>query len=262
MRSCQYKNINLNFTDTGKGHAVVLLHGFLENLSMWNAYSAHLSKKYRVVCVDLLGHGATENLGYLHTMEDMAEAVLAVLHHLKLRKYSVIGHSMGGYVALALGERIPDNIAGLGLFFSTSLPDSPEKKEQRLRGIELVKQNQDKFVSGTIPALFRPKSRELFKTAVQALIDDAKTMSKQGIIAAISGMRIRPDREALLHFGPYKMLIICGKRDAAIPFETMQNQLKAQNVVHTLVTENGHMGHIEDAEICLEAIEKFLKLVK
>lgn len=100
-----YKNTAVHFSDYGKGTAVVLLHGFLENQTMWDDTVAVLSKKYRVITIDLLGHGLTENLGYIHTMEQMAEAVREVLVHLKVRKSFFVGHSMGGYVALAFAVR-------------------------------------------------------------------------------------------------------------------------------------------------------------
>ena len=102
-----HKNTKVYFTSQGTGTAVVLLHGFLENSSMWNEISKELSKKNRIICIDLLGHGASESHGYIHTMEDQAEMVKAVLDYLQLRKYILIGHSMGGYVALALAQLYP-----------------------------------------------------------------------------------------------------------------------------------------------------------
>jgi len=141
-----YKNTKVSFTSIGSGPAVVLLHGFLENSSMWNQISEQISKKNRVVCIDLLGHGATENCGYIHTMEDQAEMVKAVLDHLRLRKYILIGHSMGGYIALAFAKLYPNNVKGLCLMNSTALPDSEEKKTNRDRGIVAVKQNHKTFV--------------------------------------------------------------------------------------------------------------------
>jgi pimeloyl-ACP methyl ester carboxylesterase len=80
----QYKGINIFYTDDGKGHPIVFLHGFLENVSMWNPFIPELSKNNRVVCIDLLGHGKTDCLGYVHSMEAMAHTVKAVLDHLKI----------------------------------------------------------------------------------------------------------------------------------------------------------------------------------
>ncbi|HRN99831.1 MAG TPA: alpha/beta fold hydrolase [Flavobacterium sp.] len=89
-----YKNALVSYTDTGKGTAVVLLHGFLENKTMWNALIQELSTRFRIIAIDLLGHGHTDPLGYLHTMEDNADLVHSVLHELKLRKVILVGHSM------------------------------------------------------------------------------------------------------------------------------------------------------------------------
>ncbi len=129
----QYKHINIHYTDKGKGTAIVLLHGFLENSTMWKPFISRLSKKNRVITIDLLGHGKTECLGYVHTMEDMAEAVKAVLSKLRLRRVVVIGHSMGGYVALAFVEKYSNNVKGLCLMNSTATADSEEKKINRDR---------------------------------------------------------------------------------------------------------------------------------
>ena len=127
MKTTNFKNTKISYTDQGKGTAVVLLHGFLENQSMWKAFIPELVKKHRIITIDLLGHGETECLGYVHTMEDQADMVHHVLHELKIRKAVLIGHSMGGYVALAFAELYPDNVKGIVLQNSTSRADSEER---------------------------------------------------------------------------------------------------------------------------------------
>ena len=111
----KHKGITINYSSAGTGTAIVLLHGFLENKTMWNDFLPTLSEGHQVVTVDLLGHGETGCLGPVHSMEDMAESVHAVLKELKLKKSILIGHSMGGYVALAFAEKYPDELAGLCL---------------------------------------------------------------------------------------------------------------------------------------------------
>lgn len=237
---------------------MVLLHGFLEDLTMWRSYAKALSARYKVVCIDLLGHGKTECHGYVHSMEDMAGAVNAVLKELNVRRYIMIGHSMGGYVALAYGELFPDNLIGLGLFYSTPKEDSPEKKIMRLRAIESVKKHKDLFVKTSIPGLFYSGNVRKYKGRIETLIKRATAMRPQGIVAALEGMRERPDREVLLHFGPYAVLVISGERDGLIPIETMKEVMTLPKVTHALVTPNGHMGHIEDKEACLKMIKRFI----
>ncbi len=258
MPFCQYKHLNVHYTETGKGRVIVLLHGFLEDLTMWRGYVKELSTRYRVICVDLLGHGKTECHGYVHSMEDMAGAVNAVLKELHVRRYIMIGHSMGGYVALAYAELFPDNLIGLGLFYSTPKEDSAEKKNLRQRAIESVKQRKDLFIKSSIPGLFYEGNLRKYKGRVETLIKRATAMSAQGIVAALEGMRERPDREVLLHFGPYAVLVISGERDGLIPIEGMKEVMAFPKVTHSLVTPNGHMGHIEDRDACLKMIKRFI----
>ena len=133
MKSFNYKNTNITYNDSGKGNAVFLLHGFLENATMWNDLITHLEKRYRVIAVNLLGHGTSECYGYVHTMEDQADMLFALVTELRLRKISLIGHSMGGYVALAFAELYPDNIRSMILLNSSAQPDTAERKINRDR---------------------------------------------------------------------------------------------------------------------------------
>ncbi|WP_152285967.1 alpha/beta fold hydrolase [Flavicella marina] len=253
-----YKNTKIHYSEHGKGPAVVLLHGFLENSTMWNSTIEFLSKRYRVIAVDLLGHGLTENYGYVHTMEEMAEAVQEVLCFLKVRKSYFIGHSMGGYVALAFAELYPDNVKGLGLMNSTSRADTPLKKQGREKAIELVKNNHTSFIRNSIPMLFRSKNRKIFREEINEVKREALKTSKQGIIAALEGMKIRNDREVLLHFGPYPKLMILGEKDPVLKLDDLLDQISGTNSTVVRFSE-GHMSHIENKQEFLEAIGDFLK---
>ncbi|OEK09324.1 alpha/beta hydrolase [Flavivirga aquatica] len=241
----EHKGINIFYTDQGKGNALVLLHGFLENSSMWSPFIPSFSKKNRVICIDLLGHGKSECLGYLHTMELMAEAVEAVLKHLKIRRSTFIGHSMGGYVALAFAEKNPDALKGLCLMNSTSNADTPEKKKNRDRAILAVKQNHKAFIRMAITNLFRPKNRTIFSEEIKELKNEALKTPLQGIIAALEGMKIRNDREALLHFTPFKKMMILSRRDPVLDYNSLITQTK-NTQVQVVEFSDGHMSHIEN----------------
>ena len=115
----------------------------LERKEIWTDYQTVLAQNYNVIAIDLLGHGETGCLGYIHTMNEMANMVFAVLKHEKFRKSFIVGHSMGGYVALAFGELFPDNTSGICLFNSTAKDYSETKKEDRLRAIKVVKKNHE-----------------------------------------------------------------------------------------------------------------------
>lgn len=254
-----YKNTKIHYTESGKGTTVVLLHGFLENTTMWSSLEQLLNiKKYRVVCVDLLGHGKTGNLGYVHTMTEMAEVVKAVLDELHIRRSFFVGHSMGGYVALAFADMHPDNVKGLVLLNSTARPDTEEKKKGRDRAIAVVKEKHNSFIRTSIPMLFRSKCRKLYADEIALVKKEALKTSRQGVVAALEGMKIRLDREVLLHFGPYPSLLILGKKDPVLNYESLIDQTTgAQTKVVEL--ENGHMSLIEDKEETEQAILEFIK---
>lgn len=253
-----YKNININYSDTGKGTAVVLLHGFLENITMWDALVPEFSKKYRVIAVDLLGHGETGCLGYIHTMEDMADAVHAVLHSLRIKKAIFVGHSMGGYVSLAFAEMYPEMVRGLVLMNSTSRADSDERKQNRDRAIKAVKQSYTNFVRMSIANLFSEDNRERLDAEIEHVKQEALKTPLQGTVAALEGMKARNDREVILHFAPYPVLLVLGKKDPVLPYEDNLEQIENTDV--KLVTYlDGHMSHIENREQLQKDLLVFFK---
>ena len=254
-----YKNTSVHFTISGKGSAIVLLHGFLENNTMWNEIAAVLSKKHRIICIDLLGHGKTENHGYIHSMEDQAEMVKGVLNHLHLRKYIMIGHSMGGYVALAFAKLFPQNIKGLCLMNSTALPDSEEKKINRDRAILAVKQNHKTFVRIAIPMLFSEKNRTIFTSEIKQITNEALQISTQGIIASLEGMKIRKDHTSIYKNANFPIQMIIGKQDPALDYLSLINQTKNTNV-KVIEFPDGHMSHVENKDELINALTMFVKL--
>lgn len=256
----KHKGITIFFTDEGKGNALVFLHGFLENSNMWSAFIPKLIKRNRVICIDLLGHGKTECLGYVHSMELMAEAVEAVLKHLRIRRSICIGHSMGGYVALAFAEKNPDALKGLVLVNSTAVADSNDKKNNRDRAIAAVKQNHKTFIRMAIGNLFRPKNRKLFAKDIKVITKQALETPLQGIVAALEGMKIREDREVLLHFTPYKKMMIIGKKDPVLNYNALIEQTKNTDVT-CVEFPDGHMSHIENRDEFLYAIMHFIEII-
>lgn len=258
MQSAEFKKGKIYYTDAGKGRAVVLLHGFMESHHIWKDYAKNLSTRYRVICIDLPGHGKSDCFGYVHSMELMADAVNAVLEKLNLRKIFLTGHSMGGYAALAFAEKYPDKVKGLCLFHSTAAADSDERKENRNRALEIVKKNHKKFINQIIPLWFAKENREYYKEAIDELKRDALLTPKQGIIAAIEGMKIRIDREMILKFSAFKLFYIIGKKDETIPYAQVKMQTTLPNDCEYMILENvGHIGFIEAKEKCFKALKKY-----
>lgn len=258
MKQIIFKNTKISYTDSGKGTAIVFLHGFLENQTMWEYFTADFSKKYRIITIDLLGHGNTEPLGYVHSMEDNADVVHAVLSELKIRKAIFVGHSMGGYVALAFAEFYADNIKGLILLNSTSRADSDERKSNRDRAIKAVKQNYTNFVRLSIANLFSEDNRERLAEEIENVKTEALKTPLQGIVASLEGMKARKDREVILHFASYPILLILGKNDPVLNYEESLEQIDGTTT--KLVTfPDGHMSHIENRDDLKKVLLDFFK---
>ncbi len=257
-KSLLFKNATIHYQKRGKGPAIVFLHGFLENHSMWNDFSDVLHKNHTVIAVDLPGHGKSDDIAYVHTMEEMAEVVRAIVEKENIRRHYLVGHSMGGYVSMAYAEKYPDAIKGLVMFHSTASADTEQKKKDRDRAIKVVKHNKDLFINEAVPKLFntnyRPYTREI---AVCKRI--AKKMSAKSIVAALEGMKIRLDREVVLKFAPYKVLYIIGKQDNVLPYKSLIKQAQIPEQGDYLLLENcGHMGHIEAKGQCIRTIKTFI----
>lgn len=256
----QFKNTSISFTDQGKGTAIVLLHGFLENQKMWDAFVPEFSKKYRIITIDLLGHGNSEPLGYVHSMEDNADVVHAVLSELRIRKAVFVGHSMGGYVALAFAELYPEAVKGLVLLNSTSRADSDERKSNRDRAIKAVKQHYTNFVRLSIANLFSENNRERLGEEIEQVKNDAVKTPLQGIVASLEGMKIRKDREVLLHFSPYPVLLILGEKDPVLNYEETVEQIEGTKV-QLVSFPDGHMSHIENRTELMQVLGAFFKKI-
>jgi pimeloyl-ACP methyl ester carboxylesterase len=240
-----YKNIKISFSDSGKGNAVVLLHGYLENKTMWNYFIPKFTQENRVVTIDLLGHGQSVCLGYIHTMEDQAEMIFAVLQHLKIEKVILIGHSMGGYIALAFSEKYPKMMSKLVLLNSTSYEDSDERKTNRDRAIKMVKRDYTSFVRLSISNLFSEENRELLTDEIENIKLEALKIPLQGIIAALEGMKIRKNRLEVIQKAKYPILLVLSKKDPVLDYE--ENKKQIENTKISLATiEAGHMSHIEN----------------
>ncbi len=241
----EYKGSQIFYTDEGQGDSIILLHGFLENSSMWQSIAPHIITSNRIICIDLLGHGQTGCVGYIHSMEVMADAVKFVIDELKIETCTLIGHSMGGYVALAFSEKYPSFINGLCLMNSSALEDNAEQKINRGRAIEVVKKNHQTFVSLSIANLFAADNRERFAKDIELIKQEALKTPLQGIIAALEGMKMRLNRQHILQNTKFKKMMVVGRKDPVLDYESLLDQV-LNTAVEFIEFPDGHMSHIEN----------------
>lgn len=246
-----YKHTEMFYTSKGIGNPLVFLHGFLESSKIWEPFIDELSKKRQVICIDLPGHGKSGNLDKIQTMELFAEAVFAVLQHLKVEKITLVGHSMGGYVSLAICEKFPDLVKSLVLLNSSPDADSEEKKINRDKAIALVRKNKKAFVKMAVSNLVTKESNLKFENEMIDLIKDALSFSEEGIISALEGMKIRTDKNEVLKAFQGPKYIVASKQDPVINYEEIQ--LISERSGCTLISlPDGHLSFLENRDEIFE----------
>lgn len=252
---------NINYSEKGKGDkTIVLLHGYLESNEMWGELSTVLSEKYRVVCIDLPGHGKTKTFANEHSMEFMAETVENVLNKLKITEFILIGHSMGGYVSLAYAEKFPANLKALVMFHSHVYADDETKKANRLREIKLVQDGKYKtIVDVNIPNMYATHNLKQFTKELEFSKQIALNTTEDGVIAALNGMRNRKNRMCVVENAKFPILFLPGKYDNLIPYIEDDKQFTASNNIETVVLNSGHMGMFEDKETAYNSLLKFIE---
>ncbi|GCC50891.1 alpha/beta hydrolase [Chryseotalea sanaruensis] len=247
----------LFYSDSGNGQPVVLLHGFLETNVIWKEFSENLSADYRILAFDLPGFGQSplpEKSPF--TLNEIAGQINDVLVNLGLNDVFLIGHSLGGYVSLAMVEARPDIFSAFCLFHSSALADSEEKKEARTKTIDFVKKNGAlAFTSNFVPPLFADPNH----TAVSAVKQMAIATSEETVTHYLGAMRDRPERISLLKKFPNPILFLAGENDSVIPVKALieQSKLPKKATIHVL-TDVGHMGMVESPVECLTIIKEFL----
>ncbi|MCK5823255.1 MAG: alpha/beta hydrolase [Bacteroidales bacterium] len=259
VKKIQFKNIIVNFKDEGEGKVVVLLHGYLETLDVWTDFSKTLAETFRVISIDLLGHGQSGTFN-VNTMDLMAEAVEAVITNLNVEKCFVIGHSLGGYVTLAFADNYAHRLFGFSLFHSSAYSDNVEKIKNREREIKLVKQGKKELLFNTnIPLVFANENTEKFSSIIERNKKNAIQTTDRGIVASLKGMVQRPDRTNVLKDTKIPVLYFIGTKDNFIPVPVALKQAELSKKIKAVVLQNsGHIGFVEDKEKSVRELSDFV----
>ena len=257
----EVKGKKVHFLDEGKGFPVILLHGFLESVFIWKSLAAQLSRHYRVIQIDLPGHGGSDCLSSNITIDHMADIVIELSRMLAIEKAHILGHSMGGYVGLAILEKDPERVKQLILLHSKAGADSIEGKQKRELGMEMLRQHPTMFVKESLTNLFWKENLSRFKRELEALIAEAVQSPGIGYIEALQAMRDRPDRRHML--GQFENIIsIAGLHDPVIPYDvSLEEKEMLRSKTFESLENSGHMGFIEEKNKCEKIISNYLKMV-
>lgn len=239
---------------------MVLLHGYLESSDVWNGFSEKLSGEFRVIAIDLPGHGRSEVYSETHTMDMMAGVVKEMLENLNVKKVFLGGHSMGGYVTLAFLDLYPEYLAGYCLFHSQPFGDTSEAIAKRKHEISLVREGKkDQMIPGNIEKMFATSNLEKFADFVTRSEMTASKIPGEGIVAVLNGMMQRPSRVKVMEEGRVPCLWILGSLDNYIPSTVIKRVNMPSNARILPLERSGHMGFIEEQDACLEEFSDFVR---
>ncbi len=251
----------LHVADSGKGEkCIVLLHGYLESMYVWDDFLPLLTPRVRVVTVDIPGHGISDAIAEIHTMELMADTLRDMLDAMGIERVTMVGHSMGGYIALAFCEKYPERLDGVVLLSSTPNADTDEKKENRRREIALVRAGKKDMLAAVAPeAGFAEQNRKRLRDYIEDLVEQVHMTDEDGIVALLEGMIARKDQNEMLRQSAVRQLFILGKKDGYIPVEVAEAFIaKNPQAEVAWLEESGHMGFIEEPQACAEALLRFV----
>ncbi len=252
--------MNLYFERKGTGNPILFLHGFMENSSMWDEILPAFENS-ECILIDLFGHGKSEFQSEIpEDLSIIAQSIRKLISSFEIQKCTVIGHSLGGYVALELFKIAPELIEKIVLFHAHPWEDSAEKKTDRERVAEFVKTKKDFFITEAIPALFHPTNR--VNGNISTHIKMAKELSWQAIAWSARAMKNRKDYVSLFVSNPSKFFVIQGEFDLLIPKERMHEFCTKLHVDYQEIKSVAHMSHAEDPKKVMELFKKITSSVE
>lgn len=248
--------MNIFFREKGQGTPVILIHGFCETNEIWNGFDTQLAAHARVISIDLPGFGNSPLPPIPFTIDGVAEIVGNWLKEYKIESPILVGHSLGGYVTLAMAAKYPSQFKNLVLFHSSVYADPDEKKTNRDKVIDFVSSNGvEPFIQTFVPTLFYNKHHpEIDRVRAICLKTPARTL-----IEYTRAMRDRPSREDFFRSYPGQSLIIAGDKDEIIPL-TISKKMASSGLKSGLfvLEDTGHMGMIESGS---KATEKIIGII-
>jgi pimeloyl-ACP methyl ester carboxylesterase len=259
-----FREKRIHYCDDGEGDTIILIHGYLESAETWSSFSKKLSKNFRIISVDLPGHGHSDVFTNEDSMEFLASLIKELLNHIGIEKVFLTGHSLGGYITLAFLELYPERLTGYCLFHSHPSADSEEATAKRKREIRIVTAGEkDLIYQENVTRMFAEENLDNFPEALLRSKEIASKISSEGIISVLQGMMSRPSRISLLEEGRVPCLWILGKKDNYIPFEAIQKRVNLPSNADVAILENsGHLGFIEEEDLSVKIISEFVKKLK
>ncbi|MFT6826965.1 MAG: pimeloyl-ACP methyl ester carboxylesterase [Roseivirga sp.] len=249
----------INSKNKGSGFPVVLLHGFCETAEMWTPFADSLGENYQIICPDLPGFGSSSLLENV-SIESAADELMEYLLSLDIQQFVVIGHSLGGYVALAMAEKYPEIVRGLGLLNSNAFADDDDGKHKRDKALLFLKKHPvQKFIAPFIPSLFYEKRKDELSVEITRATEIGLTSKIETVRAYTLAMKNRKDRFEVWKNISTHCLFIGGMNDNRIPADICEMHIEARNHVDGyIIPETAHMAIYERPSETLQMVKDYL----
>ena len=239
-------------------NTVMLIHGFAEDHSIWDAVASRLENTCRLLVPDLPLPAEKTSI------EILAAYCVSLLDNENIDRCIFIGHSMGGYITLAIAEQFPERVIAFGLFHSTAYPDSEEKRSNRRKSIDFIRQyGAAPYIRQSTPNLFAATTREHSPQLIENMIQNYSGFSADALAAYLEAMANRPDRLSVLQNFAGPILFIIGQNDTVIPITQSLEQSHIPRISHIhILPQAGHMGMLEEPEAGATCIRSFLNFIQ
>lgn len=259
-----YDASEIFYKETGAGQPVVLLHGFAEENTIWQEQIDFLQEHCRVIVPDLPGSGKSALLQKSDAgIDDYAACINALLTNADIDKCILLGHSMGGYIAVAFAEKFAARLQAFGFVNSSAFADSEEKKSTRKKGIETMEKHGGySFLKSTTPHSFSEEYKNKHPEKIEALIENEKNFSVEALVQYYTAMMNRPYRTEILEKSQVPVLFIIGSEDVAAPMDDLLKQVYLPKISHIHIIEGmGHMSMMEKPDQLNNYLLEFIRAV-
>ncbi|MBH0202975.1 MAG: alpha/beta fold hydrolase [Nitrospira sp.] len=256
----QVNGITLAYNDQGSGLPIVLLHAFPLNRTMWVEQEEALSSQFRVVTIDLRGHGESDAPLWRYTLDQAADDVIGLLDHLSIRQAVFVGLSMGGYILFALYRKYADRVKGLVLADTRAQADTTEGKEARFQMAQTAYENGPSAIADLmIPKLLSPATVQTKPELAQRVRRMIEGNQISGIAGDLMAMAERSDSVPLLKQITCPAQIIVGEQD--LPTPPADAKLMADHIPGAylaIIPRAAHLSNLEQPDLFNETICSFI----
>jgi 3-oxoadipate enol-lactonase len=255
----QINNITIGYSDQGTGLSIVFLHAFPLNRTMWTTQERLLSLQFRIITIDLRGHGESDAPLWRYTLEQSADDVRALLDHLGIQRALFVGLSMGGYILFAFYRKYAARVKGLILADTKAQADTEEGKEARFQMAQIAyKKGPSAIADVMIPKLLSPATIQTKPDLVQQVQAMIEGNQISGIAGDLMAMAERPDSVPLLTQITRPTQIIVGELDQATP--PSDAKLMAEQIPHAslaIIPNAAHLANLEQPEAFNQIVAAF-----